>query len=96
MDGTPSPMYFATNPPKRLHSARDALLIGRDNLAKIFRVHALPRGPLSSTKSEKITVTWRRSARSCGMRRLGHSAWALRQRRALCRPKQGDQTTEDV
>ena len=36
------------------------------------------------TKSENITVTWRRSARSSGVR-SGHWTWSLRQRRAPCR-----------
>ena len=37
---TPSPMYFATNPPKRRTVSRDALLIGRNDLAQVLGVHA--------------------------------------------------------
>ena len=33
-------MYFATNPPKRLHGLGDAFLIGRNDLAQVLRVHA--------------------------------------------------------
>ena len=48
--------YEAT---KATNGLRNALLVGRNDLAQIFRVG-------EPDKSENITVTWRRSARSSG------------------------------
>jgi hypothetical protein len=39
-----------------LHGLGNTLLVGRNDLAEVFRVHA----------GRYITVTWRRSAVSCG------------------------------
>ena len=39
----PSPMYLAAEPAEALHGVSDALLIGRNDLAEVFRVHACPQ-----------------------------------------------------
>ena len=52
-----------------LNGLCDALLVGRNDLAQVFGVHA-GRQAVEPTRSENITVTWRRSARSSG-RALG-------------------------
>ena len=44
-----------------LHGLRNALLIGRNDLAQVFRVHA-SESAVEPTRSENITVTCRRSA----------------------------------
>jgi hypothetical protein len=47
------------------HGLGHALLVGRDDLAEVFRVHA-GESAVEPTRSENITVTWRRSAVSLG------------------------------
>jgi hypothetical protein len=51
--------------PKAAYGLRDALLIGRNDLAEVFGSMRAERA-VEPTKSENITVTWRRSAVSRG------------------------------
>ena len=48
-------------PAEALHGLGDALLIGGNDLAEVLRVHTR-RSAVEPTRSENITVTWRRSA----------------------------------
>src|SRR5262249_54878341 len=50
-------------PPEGTHSLCNAFLVGRSDLAEVFRVHAR-RQCRRADQVGKLTVTWRRSARS--------------------------------
>ena len=64
IDHTPRPCT-SLEPAKATYGLRNALLIGRNDFAQVFRVHAGDIA-IEPTKSENITVTWRRSAVSWG------------------------------
>jgi hypothetical protein len=55
---------FRHEPAEPLHSLGDALLISGNDLAQVLRVHSA-ESAVEPTRSENITVTWRRSAASC-------------------------------
>ena len=62
------------------HRLGDACLIGRNQLAQVFGVHR-PESAVEPTRSENMTVTWRRSAESCGCGAMGCRRLSLRRPR---------------